>query len=268
MKLLRRILAKLSARRGDVDPAGNVYQLLQEAHAHMQLQEYDKARVLLLQTIGYRDSIRDPTAISYILMALGTTWLLPEKYEDGIAFFSGYINRYPEDSEAYCARAEALWYTGRLQDAIRDYSRALELKPSDISSLSGQGQVLAEVGEHGKAMNDLDLALRAVKTAHVPDSSWTKWYEQIEAFIHNGRGIALAGLGEGGAAFDEFDVSIGLSPKNAWVYHNRAQVYDLAGNREKASADYQNALIQQHPALTPNKRNHAQARLRELQSRS
>jgi len=234
----------------------------------MRLEEYDKARAPLLQVIESRDSINEPETISYILTSLGATWLLTERYEDGIAFFSRYIDRYSGDSEAYCGRAEALWYTGRLQDAIRDYSRALELKPSNVLALSGRGQVLAEAGQHGRAIEDLDLALRALKTVSTPDASWARWYEQIEAFVHNGRAFALAGLGENGAAMDEFEVSIKLSPENAWVYHNRGQVYERVGNREKASADYQKALTNKNPVLSPNRRAHAQARLRELSNRS
>jgi len=117
----------------------------------MRLEEYGKARAPLLEAIGFRDSVNEPETISYILMSLGSMWALTEKYEDAIAFFSDYLTRHPEDSAAYCGRAEALWYAGRLQEAIRDYSRALELKPSDIPSLSGRGQVLAEVGENGRA---------------------------------------------------------------------------------------------------------------------
>jgi tetratricopeptide (TPR) repeat protein len=264
MKFLRWVGARLSPQRKKAETLNNVYQLLQEAHAHMRLQEYDKARAPLLQAIGSRHSINESETISYILMSLSATWLLAEQYEDGIAFFSEYLSRYPDDSSAYCGRAEALWYTGRLQEAIRDYSRALELKPNDILSLSGRGQVLAEVGDHGKAVDDLNLALLALKTVSKPDSSWEKWYEQIEAFLHNGRGFALAGLGEIGPAMDEFEVSIRLSPENAWVYHNRAQVYDRDGSREKASEDYQKALTKRNTALTPNRKAHAQARLREL----
>ena len=233
----------------------------------MRLGEYDKARASLLQAIESRESVNDPETIGYVLMLLASTWLLTEQYEDGIAFFSGYLGRYPEDSAAYCGRAEALWYTGRLQDAIRDYSRALELKPSDILSLSGRGQVLAEVGENGRAVEDLNSALLTLKAVSKPDSSWDKWYEQIEAFVHNGRGFALAGLGENGRAMNEFEVSIRLCPENAWVYHNRAQVYDRAGNLEKASEDYQKALTKKNPALTPNRRAHAQTRVRELSNR-
>jgi len=264
MKFLRWIGARLSPQRTEAEFLYDVYPLLQEAHAHMLLEGYDKARAPLLQAIRSRDNINEPDTISYILMSLGATWALTEQYEDGMAFFSEYLSRYPEDSAAYCGRAEALWYAGRLQEAIRDYSRALELKPSDVLSLSGRGQVLAEVGEHGRAVEDLNLALLALKDVSRPDASWDKWYEQIEAFVHNGRGLALAGLGESEPAMNEFEVSIRLSPENAWVYHNRAQVYDRAGSREKACEDYQKALTKKKPALTPNKKAHAQARLREL----
>jgi tetratricopeptide (TPR) repeat protein len=245
-----------------------VHQLLQEAHDHLRLEEYDKARAPLLQAIGSRDDINEPETIGYILTSLGATWLLTERYEDGIAFFSRYIDRYSEDSEAYSGRAEALWYTGRLQEAIRDYSRALELKPNNIMSLSGRGQVLGEAGEHGRAIEDLDLALRALETVSTPDASWAKWYEQIEAFVHNGRAFALAGLDKNGAAMDEFEVSIKLSPENAWVYHNRGQVCELAGDQEDAIADYQKALSKKNPALTPKRKAHAQARIRELSNHS
>lgn len=268
MKFLRWIGARLSLPRRKAESLNNVYQLLQAAHAHMRLEEYEKARGSLLEAIGSRDSINDPETISYNLMLLASTWLLTEQYEDGIAFFSEYVSRHPEDPAAYCGRAEALWYTGRLQEAIRDYSQALELKPSDILSLSGRGQVLAEVGENGRAVEDLDLALLTLKTASKPDSSWDKWYEQIEAFVHNGKGFALAGLGESGLAMDEFEVSIRLSPENAWVYHNRAQVYDRASSRDRAIEDYQKALTKKNPALSPNRKAHAQARVRELLNRS
>jgi hypothetical protein len=77
-----------------------VYQLLQEAHAHLRLEEYDKARAVLLRVIGSRDSISEPETISYILMSLASTWLLTEQYEDGIAFFSEYLSRERDTNRA------------------------------------------------------------------------------------------------------------------------------------------------------------------------
>jgi len=242
----------------------NLHGLLQEAHAHLQLEEYDKARAPLLQVLLARESIREPETIDYALMSLGSTWLLTEQYTDAIAFFSEYLSRHPEDSAAYRERASALWYAGRFEDAIGDYSHALESKPTDILALSGRGQVLAESGECGRAMVDLDLALSNLKNTSIPNDGWAEWYKQIEAFVHNGRGLALAGFGEKGPALDEFEVSINLSPENAWVFHNRAQVYDLAGDRRKASTDYQMALAMKKPALSPIRAKHARARVREL----
>jgi tetratricopeptide (TPR) repeat protein len=264
MKFLRWIGAKSSPSDTKAESTGDVYRLIRVSQALLTSEEYEKARALLLPAIASRDRLQDPAVINYILTALETTWLFTERYEDGIEFFSEYISAYPEDSAAYQARAATLWYAGRLQEAIRDYSRALELNPRDIFSLSGRGQVLAEGGDNVRAMEDLNFALQTLKTVSMPDSNLAEWYKQAEAFVRNGRGFALAGLGERESAMDEFEQSLRLSPENAWVYHNRAQVYERAGNKEKATADYQKALVAQKPPLNPIRQKHAQERLREL----
>jgi tetratricopeptide (TPR) repeat protein len=151
-----------------------------------------------------------------------------------------------------------------MQEALHDYSHALDLNPRDPVSLSGRGQVLAEVGESEKAIEDLNLALREISSAAALSPSWAAWYKALEAFVHNGRGFALATLGESGSAMAEFELSIALCPDNAWVYHNRAQVHDRAGSREKACADYQTALGKKSPALSPMKKRHVEARILEL----
>jgi len=266
MNFLRWIATKFSPRGSQAESDGDVYGLIRRAQTHLELDEYDDARTLLLQAIQSGGHFKDPTTIDYILKQLVATWLFTERYEDGIAVFSEYISSHPKDSAAYSGRAAAFWYAGRLQEAIRDYSGALELVPDDVLSLSGRGQVLAEVGENGRAMDDLNLALQTLKTVSMPDSAWAEWYKQVEAFVHNGSGVALAGLGETDRALDEFETSLGLSPENAWAYHNRAQVYDRAGDREKSSADYQKALTLKNPALNPIRRKQAQARVRELSS--
>jgi tetratricopeptide (TPR) repeat protein len=264
-----RWLTSLFSRHRREDATGlQLYLLLQHAHAHLQLEEYDEARALLLQVIASRDSITDPSAIAYILNALDTTWLLTERYEDGIAFFSEYISRYPEEPDAYSGRADSLWYSGRHRDAISYYSRALELQPNHILSLLGRGQVFAEAGEYAKAIEDLDAALNTLKAVPAADPSWTKWYGQIEAFVYNGRGFALAALGDLAGAEKEFQLSINLGSENAWVYHNRGQVYDRAGDGGKATAEYRMALMKKDPALSPIRKKHAEARLSELSSRS
>jgi tetratricopeptide (TPR) repeat protein len=261
----RKVLSRLNS---DDKAASKIYPLLNEAHAHLVAEEYDKAQAKLLQALNLRNDLKDPAVIDYLLTSLGATWLLTDRYKEGIAFFSGYIERYSSDSAAFCERAAVRWYAGQLEEAIRDYSHALELKPNDILSLSGRGQVLAELGQNERAIQDLNLALETLQGSPVADPSWSEWYEQIEAFIHNGRGVALAALGENGSAMSEFEVSIAKSPENAWVYYNRARIYDHARNFEKARPDYQAALTKRSPALNPIKKEHAQTRLREIPSQS
>jgi tetratricopeptide (TPR) repeat protein len=125
MTFIRWLTSLFSGRRREEATAPQLYLLLQRAHFHLELEEYAQARALLLQVIATRDSITDRNAIAYTLNGLDTTWLLTERYEDGIAFFSEYISRYPEEAEAYSGRAASLWYSGRHRDAIDDYSRAL-----------------------------------------------------------------------------------------------------------------------------------------------
>jgi tetratricopeptide (TPR) repeat protein len=242
----------------------NLSEILERAVEHLQRQEYGKARSLLVTILKFRSHINDQNWLDYVLMSLGSTYLLTDAFEKGISFFSEYINLCPEDAGAYRERAALLWYTGHMRDAVRDYSRVLELKPDEILALSGRGQVLAELGEHGKAIEDLDAALEVLSKTPRTDPNAAQWFESVEAFAHNGRAVALAGLGETLPAMAEFDVSIRLCPGNAWVYYNRAQVFESTGELERARADYQQALINDGPPLNRIRKAHAQQRLNEL----
>jgi tetratricopeptide (TPR) repeat protein len=268
MNFLSWLGKKLSPQRGKIESPRSVPELLQAAHALLLLQKYDEARIPLLKAIQFRDGINEPEIINYILTSLTATWIFTEHYDDGIAFFSGYIRSHPKESVPYRERASCFWYMGQFQEAIRDYSQALELKPGDIVSLSGRGQTFAEAGDYVRAMPDLNLALLTLKAVSIANNSWKEWCAEIEAFVHNGKGVTLAGLGASEPAMAEFELSIRMSPENAWVYHNRAHVHDRAGNLELAREDYQKALVMKNPALSPRRKAHAQARLRELSNHS
>jgi tetratricopeptide (TPR) repeat protein len=235
---------------------------VREAFAQVELEEYEKACAGCLRALDFRTELQRSGLLEHVLYSLSAIWLLQERYGEVIAFFSQYIERYPDDAAAYTARAGGLWYLGQLKEAVSDYSRALELKPSNIVSLSGRGQVLAEMGNHEKCLEDLDLALRALQTKAAAEPDWSEWCEESEGFVRRGRGVALAGLGKKEAAIEEFGSSLGLNSENAWGYYSRAQFHDAAGNYDQASSDYQMALMKKGPSLTPIQREHAQERLR------
>jgi tetratricopeptide (TPR) repeat protein len=263
MKFTDWVSMRLSRRSDGTGTQPDIYPLLQEASARLEDEQYDEARSVLLQLMESRSSLEALGLIDWVLTSLASTWLLRERYSEEIAFWSEYIGRYPGDSAAHRERGAAHWYSGRLVEAVRDYSRALELKPMDILSLSGRGQVLAEIGDNDGALEDLNRALQALKAAPRPGPKWDRWYLAIEAFVHNGMGLALAGLGESEMSMEQFDISITLSPENAWVYYNRAQVDDARGELEKARSDYRLALTKKDPALNPLRKERAESWLHE-----
>jgi len=233
--------------------------------AHVKLEEKDfrEARRLLLQALERRDEIVDATQLYYILTTLGAAWLSEGDYPECIEFFSEYIRCHPGDAAAYCARGGALWYSGRLTEALADHSRALEISPDDVGALLERGQILAETGEHNKALDDLGRALQLLPHSQIQDAAWLG---KMEAYIRNGRGLALAGMGETELAFREFESSIALCPDNAWVYFNRALVNDRLVELEKAKSDYQSALTRNDPKLNSLKRKFAERRVEELRA--
>jgi tetratricopeptide (TPR) repeat protein len=245
-----------------------LYPLLYEAQVQLQLEQYDNARPFLLQALEYRDEIEDTATTDYLLNSLGASWIFTEKYDEGITALSEYINRYSRDPVAHRERGALRWYSGQLEAAIRDYSESLALRPNDILSLSGRGQLLAETGQIQNALDDLNLALGELKIL-LPglDPAMRMWHQHVEAFVHNGRAVAFSKLGESASAMKEFDLSIILCAENAWVYFNRARVFDSTQESANACSDFQIALAKSRPPLNPIQKAYAEKRLRELKDR-
>jgi tetratricopeptide (TPR) repeat protein len=87
---------------------------------------------------------------------------------------------------------------------------------------------------------------------------------QVQAFSLNGRALAHAGMGDFERAMAEFDRSISLWPDNAWVYFNRATVYEKKGHLEKAVADYTLSLQKNLPKLNVLKKKYAEVKIKAL----
>lgn len=244
--------------------ARRIQALMREGHTCLVQEDYEKARRSFLKLLESREYLKNSVLLEYVLIALETTWIFAEQYDEEIMFFSEYLNRHPSDLTAYCARGAGFWYSGQLQRAINDYSRVIEVNPNHVSALSGRGQVLAEAGDFARALEDLDHVLQVIKEEPQLDPFWTQLHKQIEPFAHRGRGVALVGLGERAAALDEFNLSLTQCPENAWAYYSRAEFYTISGDPEKASRDYQRALEKKGPKLDPLRRDRAQAWLQNL----
>jgi tetratricopeptide (TPR) repeat protein len=244
----------------------DLYPMQMEAHACLVAKNFSKAQQILLEAIEHRPGIIDSKTTDWILDGLERAWISQEKFDEQVAFFSDYVTRFPGDAAAYRGLGAALWYLERLPEAVADYSRAIELNPTEILSRSGRGQVLAEIGENEKALDDLEIALRLLEAVQKHQAAWVEWCAQIEGCVRRGRAVAFANQGKISDAMGEFDASLKLNPDNAWVYYSRAQVGDRLGDQKSAVADYNLSLAKDGPNLTPIQKERAQARLQKLGS--
>jgi tetratricopeptide (TPR) repeat protein len=259
--LLEWLKSRFSHSSKKDDFLGSIHHLLVGVYSDLQNKNFGDAQRRLLDAIKRRDEIDDPVLVGYILTYLSSSWLEQGHYKEAIDFYSDYLTHYPDDAAAYHERAAAFWYSGQLKAALDDYSRAIELSPTYILALSGRGQVLAESGQYDRALKDLNLAFDYIRQNPYFGLAWAK---AVRAYIRNGRGAALAGLGSFEESFTEFDNSIAACPNNAWVYFNRARVYDSRGEREKAISDYRLSLTKNQPSLCLYRKEQAELRLRDL----
>jgi tetratricopeptide (TPR) repeat protein len=261
MSILSSLRERLFGKSNSSPVPGSVMSLRELAYSSFQRGDYIGARDLLLKALEHRNEIQDPAILNWLLGCLWWTWTLTEQYRDGAEFFASYVTRHPNDAVAYTLRAAHLWYSGELRQAIDDYSKALVLDPKDILAYVGRGQVLAEGGEFTAAIKDLNFVMENVEQAPITDAGWRA---QTQAYSLNGRAVAHAGLGDFERALEEFEQSISLCPDNAWVYFNRAIVYENKGQKAKAVADYKLALQKTIPRLTVLKRRYAETKAKTL----
>lgn len=128
---------------------------------------------------------------------------------------------------AYEGRALIELARGKAQDAERDLSKALALKPDYFDAYVNRGMAYANLGDGRLALADLD---RAQKMA--PDS--------IDVRIDRANVHAL--LGQADLAIADYDAAIAARPTDAALYRSRGDAYLSESDFARAIADYSAAL--------------------------
>jgi tetratricopeptide (TPR) repeat protein len=127
-------------------------------------------------------------------------------------------------------------------EAIADFTRAIELDRNYTPAYRGRGRAMARKGELDRAIVDFNEALRLDPKA---------------VAIYNDRGLAWRMKGDLDRAFEDFNAAIRLDSGYAAAYHNRAYAWDLKGDLERAIADYDEAVrLNPVDAVAYNNRGH------------
>jgi Flp pilus assembly protein TadD len=121
--------------------------------------------------------------------------------------------------EVLRGRALANAALGKYAAAAEDYTRALALRPKDVSLRTARGWAYLASDAAKLALDDFVAVIRVAPK---------------DGDAHNGRGYALARLGRHADAVGDAHTALKLGPKNARMLYNTARIFAQAAGGQDA----------------------------------
>ncbi|MBW2302908.1 MAG: tetratricopeptide repeat protein [Deltaproteobacteria bacterium] len=149
----------------------------------------------------------------------------------------------PNRADAHYDRGWLNAYRGNFQEALADYTKAIELDKNFADAYFNRGLVLARLGKHEQAVKDFTEAARLMPR---------------NADVYCNRGSAYFEMKKLDLALQDYTKALELAPGDGDILYNRAKVYEAMGEEEKARADLIKAArlkhektLKSYPQLTP-----------------
>jgi len=154
------------------------------------------------------------------------TWQRCFVWKDDISLWNDALKRYPS-TEAYFGRGVGHANAGRIDEAMRDYNKALEYDPYLSDIYTNRGILYAAMGQAGKALEDYSTAIM------LSPGSYKPYYN---------RGLVYSGIGDYERSIMDFSEAIRLKPDYAEAYSNRGASLGNMGRDEEAIIDFEKAI--------------------------
>jgi tetratricopeptide (TPR) repeat protein len=186
----------------------------------------------------------------YAYLNRGVFYLLKKKdYSKAAEDFAVLIKLKPNDADNYFFRSLAYRGFGDTQNyvnAIKDLSKAIEIRPDSNLYYSSRGEIYlfkgklevainAIEGNHKRSPEDaFDNAIKDYSEAINRDKTDSSYFEKrCETYIY---------INAYEKAVDDCKEAIRLNPKNAHAFWHRGTAYKLLGNKQKAIEDLRQAI--------------------------
>jgi tetratricopeptide (TPR) repeat protein len=160
------------------------------------------------------------------MLSIGTIRQI-DMWRDSIALWSQELEQEPDIRHAYVNRGIAFMDTGRLEQALADFNRAISMNATDHLALYNRGLLFAKLNLVAQAISDYNAAILAKPS----------YYE-----VYNNRGILYERLGRFNEAMADYNEAIALNPAYHKAYINRAVMFDRAGQVDRALTDLTQAI--------------------------
>jgi tetratricopeptide (TPR) repeat protein len=147
---------------------------------------------------------------------------LPSEQVEEMVFLSA--------GSAYWMRGTAFEQKGELDQAIADYTKAIDIDPEepvqDLAAYYSRGLAYAKKAQYVQAIADYSTALELLPGANV----------------YYSRGLAYGKTGQYEQAITDYSKAIELLPGYTFAYYSRGHAYGERGQSEQAIADYTKAI--------------------------
>ena len=133
------------------------------------------------------------------------------------------LSRHEIIALAYNNRGSAWAGKGNLDEAIKDYNKAIRLNPNHAAAYNNRGFAWFNKGNLDEAIKDYNEAIRL-------DPNFARAYTN--------RGSAWSKKGNLDKAIEDYNEAIRLDPNYAAAYYNRGFAWFNKGNPAKAASDF------------------------------
>jgi tetratricopeptide (TPR) repeat protein len=158
---------------------------------------------------------------------LAATLAAAKRLERALADYNRAIELDPKYATAYINRADVYKKNGERERALADYGKAIELAPKNAFAYGHRGYFHDEAGNVEQALADYNAAIRlnpSYAAAHA-----------ARADIHFGKGDLDRALADHGKV-------IALEPDDARAYRKRGTIYRIKGDLGRMLADFEKAV--------------------------
>jgi len=218
---------------------------------------------LLLMTLRWRAAfwVVVVPCLGAILPLMLLTLTREDVFTNNLSLWSDTVQVSPLSAAAHNGLGLALFHQGRVDEAIPQLERALEIEPGNFQANDNLGDILAQRGQFDEAASYFKKALAAYpnladahnnlgvilfQQGHVDEA-----IEQCEEALkinpnyviaHDSLGNLLFAKGEVNEAIAQYQLALKIDPDNALTHHQLGNALLRKGQVEPAISEYQEAL--------------------------
>jgi len=158
----------------------------------------------------------------------------------GVLLFVGSVSAdEPKTASEFFRRGIKHEFADKADEAMADYTEAIELDPKHGSSYSRRGGIYMKKGKYDEAIADYTAAIKLIEK---PDANAAPYYED--------RGNAYRLKGKYQEAITDYTSAINLNSGGVESYcYNRGLAYQGQGERDKAIADFRRSIAKYEESL-------------------